>query len=216
MDYNMTFAGDLTAEEEAALSKARAAIDAAVHPRNVPEPERAAAEKVWNALWDAYDEATPHYYRLNIWGMEEARAAMDRLGMFTDQDHPEWPRPGDFGLTEEDLYDLTESLDAKEDPEAEDTATDQEDPLAEAREKFRRAQDAVTDAEPHPVEGIPWHKLCSNDGWLVTPAQIGAALAKWEAAYEEDRQEVAEENDWFPEWIEWLGKAKERGGFRVR
>ncbi|MFJ9521258.1 hypothetical protein ACIRPK_23785 [Kitasatospora sp. NPDC101801] len=210
MGYDMTFADDLTAEEEAALTKARAAINAAVHPRNVPEPERAAAEKAWEEVWDAYDEATPHYFRLNIWGMREARAAMEQFGMLTDQDHPEWPRPGDFGLTEEDMDDLTDSLDDKE-----GAATGQEDPLAVARERFRRAQDAVTDAEPQPVTGIPWHKLCSNDGWLVTPAQIGAALAKWETVDEKKRAAAVGENDWFPEWIEWLGKAKERGGFRV-
>ncbi|MER5352544.1 hypothetical protein ABT093_19705 [Kitasatospora sp. NPDC002551] len=202
--YDMYFTDPLTKAEEVALEAAEAAISAAVHPSHLPEgPEREAAWLVWDAMWEARDEAMGHYFRLNIWGMGSCRKAMAKLGMLTEQDHPAWPDPVDFGLPKDDPWGDGEN-------EAEGG-----DALAEARERFEQAQKGVVEAEPQPVTGIPLYKLCSNDGWLVTPAEIKAALTSWEAADESDRRTAVGEHDWFPEWIDWLGKAKERGGFRV-
>lgn len=66
----------------------------------------------------------------------------------------------------------------------------------------------------HPT-GLPRYKFGSNDGWLITPEEIKAALARYErpgagffAAHEIDE-------DYWDEWIHFLEQAVERGGFRV-
>jgi len=69
-----------------------------------------------------------------------------------------------------------------------------------------------------PVTGMPIRKFCSNDDWLVHPEEIRAALAKAK------RERIVKEQDWpeaeanvfWGEWLDWLAKAAEYGGFRVR
>jgi hypothetical protein len=74
-----------------------------------------------------------------------------------------------------------------------------------------------TDAEPQPVLGIPRHKFSSNDGWLVTPAQIAAALDIYRSRTAEEVAAVMEpkDRDIWGKWIDFLDYAKDRGGFRV-
>jgi hypothetical protein len=65
--------------------------------------------------------------------------------------------------------------------------------------------------------GIPAYKFSSNDGWLVLPEEIRPALDLYRALNEpEKRVEAAGvELDYWREWLAFLDRAAERGGFRV-
>ncbi|MFG2847446.1 hypothetical protein ACGF12_30400 [Kitasatospora sp. NPDC048296] len=199
MDYNMYFADLPTDGEVVALLATQDAISKAVNPAGLPEgSERDAAAKAWDAAWEAYGSARVRSFRLSERKLTQCREIMDRLRMLTAQEHPQWPGSEAFGLPRWQTLIATDA-----------------DSLTEALERFALAQEAVTDAEPQPVTGIPSHKLDSKSGWLVTPAQIGAALTAWEASDEQERRAAVGEHHWFSEWIAWLGKAQGRGGFRV-
>jgi hypothetical protein len=207
MGYDMTIAQERDQAEKDAIAAARKHIDTLTSPHKAPEgEERDAAEKAWKEAWQAYDNADRSYFRLNIWGMGRCRTAMDHLGMVTDEDAPNFPTPEDFGLSEypEDPvdYDGDEraAMDAK---------------LTDADRQFLAAVKAVTDFEPEPVRGIPIGKFGSNDGWLVTPRQIEAALKTWHGWPEHVRADTEAELAWWPEWIAFLTYAQGRGGFRV-
>lgn len=79
----------------------------------------------------------------------------------------------------------------------------------------------TTEWTPDKPTGIPVDKLCSNDGWLVTPAEIRAALASYgtldprDEAHILDECQVADPEYW-GRWIDYLRRAADRGGFRVR
>lgn len=59
------------------------------------------------------------------------------------------------------------------------------------------------------------HKLCSNDGWLVTPAEIEAALSMLPIVDGKYGFPQQDEAPWFGSWINYLARAKSMGGFRV-
>jgi hypothetical protein len=69
---------------------------------------------------------------------------------------------------------------------------------------------------------IPIHKLCPNDGWIVTPDEIRAALAAWDAraagastpALDEHTRDTIGGEYW-SEWIAWLRLATDHDGFEV-
>jgi len=71
----------------------------------------------------------------------------------------------------------------------------------------RRVTDAQARLEP---TGIPVYKLGTNDGWLVTPDEVRAALAKWDA----HQERPAGLPEWFGDWVEWLRSCR-IAGFRV-
>lgn len=111
MRYTMTWADPLTAEEEAERLEMQEAVNTATNPSAIPDgPEREAARAAWEDAWTAYGRATPHLFYLNTRSMDGVLTIMDRLGMLTEQDHPDLPRPGDFGLTEDDMDDLAGNL----------------------------------------------------------------------------------------------------------
>jgi hypothetical protein len=76
---------------------------------------------------------------------------------------------------------------------------------------------------PEPASGIAVHKLGSNDGWLVTPQEIEAALAAYRTHSADQvktllASELGDEGDCTSYWIEWIAyleRAKARGGFKV-
>jgi hypothetical protein len=76
---------------------------------------------------------------------------------------------------------------------------------------------------------IPSFKFGSNDGWLVTPEEIAGALEAW-AETDMARDHLAADRfrrgmstktyetiseDYWRQWIEFLRRAKDRGGFQV-
>jgi hypothetical protein len=78
-------------------------------------------------------------------------------------------------------------------------------------------------------KGISGYKLCSNDGWLVTPEELHNALSVYQSRAA-DRAEVMhqtfqlefytpEDSKWLSgywrQWIAFLKRAEKHGGFRV-
>jgi hypothetical protein len=65
--------------------------------------------------------------------------------------------------------------------------------------------------------GIPGYKFCSNDGWLVTPAEIRVALALAESSGKAAklRKQLGEDADYWAAWIKYLQRAEQAEGFRV-
>jgi len=132
------------------------------------------------------------YFRLNIFGMGAYRDIMDDFGMVNDDPAPPF-------------------IDAPEDI---DWDKYHEDPLSYP--EYREADNAVLGFEG-PSVGIPIVKLCSNDGWLVTPRQCAEAAVMGRRSLEEgfDPFESADDRLYFRKWLTFLEFSADRGGFRV-
>ncbi|MFJ7264379.1 hypothetical protein ACIQV2_29945 [Streptomyces globosus] len=133
-------------------------------------------------------------YRFNRSTMGYAKATMARLGMLSHEEAPD-PRPEDFGLTPEDLRDPG----GGRSPEA----------LAAYTAAWR-------DWQAERPTGIPHYKIGEgNDGRLVTPDENRAALAAFEAQPDAAKAGTMAEEPRWDEWIDYLRRAAEHGGFRV-
>jgi len=78
--------------------------------------------------------------------------------------------------------------------------------------------EAFSDFTLEEPKGIPGIKFTSNDGWLVTPDEIRAALAQLEGSGNADviREDAGEGDiDYWLAWIHYLQVAERHGGFRV-
>lgn len=130
------------------------------------------------------DHRDDFYFHLNVWGMSDARRLMDAAGMLC------WPQYDSSQWNTLPPY-------------------DESDPDGEGGPGYRLARDTLLAAHNGECPGIPGHKLCSNDGWIVTPPEIRAALASLRT------YPVAAPPEWWPDWIEYLRRAEVRGGFEV-
>ncbi|MFE9250901.1 hypothetical protein [Streptomyces sp. NPDC007088] len=174
---------------------------------------KAAQQKV-DAAYEAVQAADVSYFRLDIHGMGVYRTVMHQLGMLvTDYDAPDYPELPD-GVTWEDV-------DAAKDeptPGAGDGL-----PVKAAAAVYVKELDAHLAWHPGPASGITVHKLGSNGGWLVTPAEIEAALAAYRTHSAPQvmtllAAALGDEDDSHSYWIEWityLERARVRGGFKV-
>jgi hypothetical protein len=152
--------------------------------------ETVTQEQVENAyeLWRLTDKA---YYRLNIWGMQEARSFMSAHNLLNWQANPPAEDPGD-------------------EPE-EDDSEEHEDWLEAWEEWLRWApEDSLICA----------YKLCDNSGWWVTPEEIAKTLAAWDAAGQpcppdDPGAKDFSWNAYFRGWMEWMRASMPYGGFRV-
>ncbi len=154
------------------------------------------------------------YFRLNIWGMGRYREAMWGYGMLHEHEQGPWP-PDPEDIDWDEFY-------------------DNEDSYPEHRKVLDDYKSASGDGP-----GIAIHKFGSNDGWLVTPAEIKSALEAYEALgspnpfaddpiephseatlamYRELRQEPPppfDPADYWNQWIAYLRHSAKVGGFRV-
>lgn len=91
---------------------------------------------------------------------------------------------------------------------------DLESPSPESGDQQQDWDDAVAAQALDDPTGIPVYKLCSNDGWLVTPAECVAALQRYQEA---DTDAVIEPDDksYWAQWIAFINRASNNGGFRV-
>lgn len=202
MGYDMYIVTADPGEEEA-VAEARKLFDAACAKRDAltrGSGEHQAAQAEVDTAYVALDAARRTYFRLNVWGMGIARESMYTLAMLdVDASSPDWPEREDFGVDDQVW-----------------NAYDGDEPGEDAPEGIRRfhaAQEAALAAHPEPAVGICAFKLGSNDGWLVTPAELDAALAIY------DKHATGGGNvpshEWWSEWIDYLRRAATRGGFRV-
>lgn len=111
---------------------------------------------------------TRGYFELNVWGMRRAREAMNRRGMLCVADPIEdWPqRPATVSTAAYDWVCHPEDR-TGEPPNAADL---------EQAERHLREVTEYRRAHSGECPGIPVHKLGTNDGWIVTPVEIRAAL----------------------------------------
>lgn len=153
-------------------------------------------EEIEVSLWEL-EKAQPSVFYLSIWEMSLARTLMEDLGMLDmTVDSPGNLSPQRFGVTAE-MHDL--DFDAF--PEA----------LMPAELRaFRAARTRALDGAAAQPEGIPYYKLGSNDGWLVTVEEIKSALYRCVTAAGK-----YPEIEWWKPWANYLAYAKEHGGFRV-
>lgn len=177
--------------EATAYRTTRSAFDAAVAARDalrlpVRHPEYQAAQALVARTYDAMQEVDTSHFYLNVWAMTECRDLMNHFGMLSAAPPPSLPSIA-----------------------ADCAATESAQPYD------------VNLAEQSPVElptGISVYKLSAAGGLLVTPAEIRTALAAYEstrAANPALLSEIVDEAHWWPEWIDYLRRAAEQGGFRA-
>lgn len=100
------------------------------------------------------------HFRIGNIQMPLLQQTMAAHGMLKRVDAPDWPDPGDFGLP----------------PDVADPRFAEEPPADDREARYRAAVRDVLYGDSG-VGAIPSYKLRSNDGWLVTPNEIRAALA---------------------------------------
>ncbi|WP_102158720.1 hypothetical protein [Zhihengliuella halotolerans] len=198
MGYDMRIRGTIDTDEARARKAADAECEnfwkthkAALLASEHPDRERLRAE--YAALWDKVrDLPDPFYFRLNAGGMGRFVGIMAALGMVHGSSSPvdrsEWPARPD----------------------------DEDD--EEAMAAYRQTRDALTARHTTAEPTIPSHKFGTNDGWIVTPDEIRAALQAWADA---DKNAlplgIAEIRpvDYWDRWIAYLELAATADGFEV-
>lgn len=224
MGYDMNIVGEMPEAERIAKEAAEAEWNAALKVRDAitPDldwqakregPEYIEAQAACEAAYTKMNRADTHYFRLNIWGMGHCRTGMYAAGMIFDGQEVEFP-PYEPPTSAEGG---SEALVAAEDAYA---------------EEYDRLCEPVRAAHPEGGEAIPSFKFGSNDGWLVTPAECHAAVEAWrehkakldaldavgiiaEDVEDDDSSDATFRAEWWPEWIEFLERASQRGGFKV-
>jgi hypothetical protein len=215
MGYDMSMVNDPT--DFAEMARVQELFNKAAEQRNaLPADERGTATDPFNGPWvgrseryaaaqaevDRYykllDETNVGYFRLNIWGMGIARQIMQERGMIHyEGDHPDWPLVEDFGFSSENEY-----YEASEDDDR--------------KMSYDAANRQVKVFSPE-VPGIPAWKFGSNDGWVVTPIDIGGAMVRLRESGLSEVMPTYDGHtvDWWPDWIEWMNLAAAHGGFEV-
>ncbi|WP_172387154.1 hypothetical protein [Streptomyces sp. MNP-20] len=140
-----------------------------------------------------------NYFRFAWTAMPRTLDAMNNFGMLVDLPTPTFPKLSEYELKREDFLPGTEA----------DTAIT--DRIAAYRTAYLAAKDT---SEPDP-KGIPAYKLEYNDGFLVTVAEITAALASYEAQANVDIAEMPVGDLTWPSWMAFLRRAKTLGGLRT-
>lgn len=138
------------------------------------------------------------HFDMNVWMAGRIATKMDRFGMLSDGEiEPDyWPRFPDgfdgFNLYTEDVEDVDPS-----------TVLPVVSYAAQCDEVRRRGAEGC---------GIPvWKIAGTNDGWIVTPAEIASAMSAWYAA----DQPMPDDGDLalWGRWIQFLAFAGINGGF---
>ncbi len=124
---------------------------------------------------------------------------MADFGMLTELPVPSAPTLSAYGLAIQDFHPGTRP----------DQAT------ANRIAEYRAAYQAVMDAAESEPAGIPAYKLVNNDGFLVTVAEISAALTTYESHPHVDIAEMPVGNPTWRHWTAFLRRAKTHGGFRT-
>ena len=159
------------------------------------------------------------YFRLNIWGMGTYTQVMFDLGMVyiskSPGGWPEWNRYPDNQEKQGQFEAAHAHVKGGEDL-AEDVPADV---MATTREYVAQSDEILR----HHADGsdvIPSHKFDTNDGWIVTPAEILAALAAYDARPDRDEHVLArlggaDRKAYWDTWIAYLRRAVDRDGFEV-
>jgi hypothetical protein len=133
--------------------------------------------------------------------MSDAITVMEHTGMARQVPTPPFPQPTHYGASSGE-YDAW--LDASDRGE-----TIQPSPTLAA---YLDARDQHLQAN-YDAKVIPRHKLWTNDGWLITPDELEAALSHAPSSALDRRQRPI---PWWRLWMEYLDGARGHGGVRVR
>jgi hypothetical protein len=158
------------------------------------------------------------YIRLNVWGMGTYAQLMHELGMVYPSTSrggwPEWDRYPDDEKKQEQFEAAHEHLEYG----VELDAPAPDDVLAAARE-YVEAGRVIRVTHPDGGQVIPSHKFGTNDGWIVTPNEIVAALAEYlhrdGGRIVLDRLGTEDRKAYWDQWIDYLRRAVENDGFEV-
>ena len=132
--------------------------------------------------------------------MMDAITVMEHTGMARPVPTPPFPQPATYGADSEDYDDWLDAVDRGE-------AVQPSPALAAYLDALDRHQRANYDAHV-----IPVHKLWTNDGWLLTPDELTAALQHAPASTADRRQRPI---PWWGQWLDYLDTARGHGGVRV-
>ncbi|MFB7742471.1 hypothetical protein [Streptomyces sp. NPDC056132] len=148
---------------------------------------------------DTHAEGDDNYFRIAYTAMPRTLDTMLNFGMLVELPLPEAPPLEAYGLRVEQMQPGYRA----------DTAT------AQRVAEYRAARNALLKAAPSHPAGISAYKLRHNDGFVVTPAEINAALSAYEAHPHATVSELPVGNQTWPHWVTFLRRAAERGGFRT-
>jgi hypothetical protein len=144
-------------------------------------------------------EGDRNYFRFAYTAMPRTLDAMKNFGMLVELPIPSYPQLTEYGL---------EGVDHR-------PGTKLDESTANRIAEFRTAYQAVKDAsEPEPT-GIPRYKLAFNDGFLVTVAEITAALTTYDAYPGVAIAETHVGDPVWGYWIAFLRRAQAHGGLRT-
>jgi hypothetical protein len=179
------------------------ATDAELHdPTHPLEPdEQAKLEQRHRAAWKRYWHADGARYHLSNRQVGDAITVMEHAGMARRVPTPPFPRPHQYGASS-DEYDQWLDASDRGDP------VDPSPALAEYLAALDRHQRANYGAQV-----IPVHKLWTNDGWLLTPEELTAALPHAPEVALDRRQRPI---PWWTQWLDYLDTGRDHGGVRVR
>ena len=170
-------------------------------PTHPPTPdEQAELEQRHRAAWKQYWHADGARYHLSNRQMGDAITVMEHTGMARRVPTPAFPKPADHGASSAEYDDWLDASDRGH-------PTQPSVELADYLDALDRHQRANYDAHV-----IPVHKLWTNDGWLLTPDELAAALPHAPASALDRRQRPI---PWWHQWLDYLDTAQGHGGVRV-
>ncbi|MEU5388718.1 hypothetical protein [Kitasatospora cineracea] len=140
-------------------------------------------------------------YAQSAGGMAVLLTMLREFGMLTDAEPPERPYLAQFGLSRDDFDGPVHA--GKVRPDKADS--------------FAAAQQAVLDRlEGHDpaTTGIPQYKVAYNEGWLIAPKEIEAALNAYDSSPADQRRDA--ENSFHGDWKRWIAFLREAADSGIR
>ena len=170
-------------------------------PSHPPAPDEVGElERQRRAAWKQYWHADGARYHLSNRQMSDAITVMEQAGMARQVPTPLFPQPASYGASSEEHDAYLDAIDRSE-------AIQPSPELA----AYLNARDQHLAAN-YDAQVIPRHKLWTNDGWLITPDELDAALPLAPANATDRRQRPI---PWWLQWLEYLDSGRGHGGIRV-
>ncbi|MCK8431877.1 hypothetical protein G3I77_02210 [Streptomyces sp. D2-8] len=144
-------------------------------------------------------EASGNCFRFAFTALPRTLDAMKNFGMLVELPVPSYPELSAYGLAGVDLR----------------PGTKYDESTANRVAAFRTAYQAVKNASETVPTGIPRYKIDSNDGFLVTVAEISVALATYDAHPGVAIAEMPVGDPTWGIWISFLRHAQAHGGLRT-
>ena len=168
------------------------------HP--LPPDEVDQLERQQRAAWKQYWHADGARYHLSNRQMGDAITVMEQAGMARQVPAPPFPQPSIHGASSDEYDAYLDAVDRGD--------TVQPGPELAA---YLDARDEHLQAN-YDAQVIPRHKLWTNDGWLITPEELTAALPHAPSSAVDRRQRPI---PWWRQWLDYLEAARGHGGVRV-